>query len=326
MAVVLPSKAKPASVRAARLADESYGATAQPDWREVDWREYLHEIELDGSRLSYVDIGSGEEPPVVFVHGLGGCWQNWLENLPRTSLERRAIALDLPGFGRSEMPLDEISVRNYGRTVDRLCDRLDLGEVVLVGNSMGGFIAAEVAIRRPERVARLVLVSAAGISINSLYRRPARTWGRAAVALGAYGAANLQATIARPRLRHIALALVARHPTRLKPDLCWELMNGAGHNPGFTDALNALLDYDFRERLGEIRAATLIVWGTDDMMVPVEDADEFERLISNTRKVLFEDTGHVSMIERPETFNRCLMEFIAEKDATARDAGAEAAA
>jgi pimeloyl-ACP methyl ester carboxylesterase len=119
---------------------------------------------------------------------------------------------------------------------------------------------------------------------------------------------------------------VARHPTRLKPDLCWELMNGAGHNAGFTDALNALLDYDFRERVGDISAPTLVVWGTDDMMVPVEDADEFERLIPNARKVLFEDTGHVSMIERPETFNRLLMEFIADQGEMARNTDAEAAA
>ncbi len=155
-------------------------------------------------------------PRSCFVHGLGGCWQNWLENLPRAALDRRAIALDLPGFGRSEMPLDEISIQGYARVVDRFCERLGLGEVVLVGNSMGGFIAAEVAIRRPQRVERLVLVSAAGISIHSLHRRPVRTWGRAAVALGAYGAANIQATIVRPRLRHIALAAVVRHPTRLR--------------------------------------------------------------------------------------------------------------
>jgi pimeloyl-ACP methyl ester carboxylesterase len=307
---VVPSRAKPATVRAARRADESYGATAQPDWRQTDWREHLHQLELDGSKLNYVDIGSGDATPIVFVHGLGGCWQNWLENLPRAALDRRAIALDLPGFGLSEMPLDEISIQGYARTVDRFCERLGLGEVVLVGNSMGGFIAAEVAIRRPQRVERLVLVSAAGISIHSLRRRPVRTWGRAAVALGAYGAANIQATIVRPRLRHIALAAVARHPTRLRPDICWEMMNGAGHSPGFTDALNALLDYDFRDRLGEIRAPTLIVWGTDDMLVPVEDASEFERAIPDARKVLLEDTGHVAMIERPETFNRELMGFV----------------
>ena len=73
------------------------------------------------------------------------------------------VALDLPGFGLSPMPTRrEITIPGYGRWVDALCEQLGLGKVALVGNSMGGFVAAEVAIQFPERVARLVLVSAAG--------------------------------------------------------------------------------------------------------------------------------------------------------------------
>jgi len=297
-------------VRAASEADEIYGATAQPSWREVDWREHLRTIELGGKRVNYVDLGSSDEPPIVFVHGLGGSWQNWLENLPRAARERRALALDLPGFGQSEMPTGDISIPGYGRCVEEFCQRLGLGEVVLVGNSMGGFIAAEVAIQHPQRVARLMLVSAAGLSITNLRRRPVETWGRVAAAVGTWGAAHVRGMIVRPRLRHIALGYVVRHPTRLAPDLCWEIMSAAGR-PGFIDALEALLDYDFQDRLGDIRAPTLIVWGSDDMLVPVKDASEFERLIPHARKVIFDDTGHVAMLERPETFNRCLMEFVA---------------
>ena len=322
---VIPSRARPALLRAARLADDGYGATAQPDWREVNWRSHLHSIDIDGGHVNFVDIGSGEDRPVVFVHGLGGAWQNWLENIPRAAQERRVIAVDLPGFGQSEMPLEQISIQGYGRFIEKFCDRLGLGEVVMVGNSMGGFITAEVAIQHPERVERLVLVSAAGLSITNLRRRPVQTWGRAAAAVGGWGAAHLRATIVRPRLRHLALGYVVRHPTRLRADLCWELMAGAGR-PGFLDALNALLDYDFRDRIGDIRCPTLIVWGAEDMLVPVEDASEFERLIPNASKVIFEDTGHVSMIERPEAFNGVLMEFLAEERPAAQDQETEAAA
>ena len=154
---VIPSRARPALLRAARLADDGYGATAQPDWREVNWRSHLHSIDIDGGHVNFVDIGSGEDRPVVFVHGLGGAWQNWLENIPRAAQERRVIAVDLPGFGQSEMPLEQISIQGYGRFIEKFCDRLGLGEVVMVGNSMGGFITAEVAIQHPERVERLVL-------------------------------------------------------------------------------------------------------------------------------------------------------------------------
>ena len=306
-----PSTARPASIRAARLADEGYGATAQPDWRETDWREHLHELEVAGRRVNYVDMGSGDEPPVVFVHGLGGAWQNWLENIPHVAQERRALALDLPGFGRSEMPRHEISISGYGRCVHSFCEQLGLEQVVLVGNSMGGFVAAEAAIQFPQLVERLTLVSAAGVSIANLMRRPAVTWGRVAAALGSYGAANSHAAVTRPVIRHLSLGFVMRHPTRLRTDLCWEQVHASG-TPGFRDALEALLDYDFRDHLGEISCPTLIVWGKEDMMVPVKDADEFERLIPNSRKVLMDDTGHVPMLERPVKFNDCLMEFLAE--------------
>ena len=80
---------------------------------------------------------------------------------------------------------------------------------------------------------------------------------------------------------------------------------GAG-TPGFVGALDAVLGYSFRERLPEIEVPTLIVWGRNDMLIPVEDAYEFERLIgANARAEVFEDTGHLAMLERPSRFNGC---------------------
>src|SRR4051812_46663568 len=190
MPTIRPSKALPATPWQAARAGDDYGATAAPDWREVNWRPHLHHVEIDGRSVNYVDYGSGSAgggglEPVVFVHGLGGCWQNWLENIPRAAAEgRRAIALDLPGFGFSEIPGDEISISGYGRLVNSLCDELDLGEVVLVGNSMGGFIAAETAIQFPARVARVVLVSAAGVTTSDLRSRPIMAGARGGAAGG----------------------------------------------------------------------------------------------------------------------------------------------
>ena len=74
-----------------------------------------------------MDIGSGDEHPIVFIHGLGGQWQNWLENIPRFAQDRRVIVPDLPGFGLSPMPAEEISIAYYGRVVADLCDALGLG-------------------------------------------------------------------------------------------------------------------------------------------------------------------------------------------------------
>jgi pimeloyl-ACP methyl ester carboxylesterase len=299
-----------------RDAGEGYGASASPDWRETDWAKELKRVEVDGIPINYVDVGSGEEEPVVLVHGLGGQWQNWLENIPRLARERRVLALDLPGFGLTPEPSDgEISISGYGRCVDAFCERLGLGQVDMVGNSMGGFVAAEVAIQFGQRVSRLVLVSAAGITSADSLQAPILTFGRVASALATNSAARHRRVASRPISRHAALALVARHPRLLKPDLAYEgFFKGAG-KPGFDEALRACLDYDFRDRLPDVKVPTLIVWGEKDSIIPVRDADEFERLIPDSRKVVMKDTGHIPMAERPQAFNDVLVEFLAETGA-----------
>src|SRR5204863_6663619 len=103
---------------------------------------------------------------------------------------------------------------------------------------------------------------------------------------------------------------------RIRTELLYAIARGSGR-PGFLDALRAIMDYDFRERLTEIGCPTLIVWGTEDMLVPSSDADEFERLIPRSRKLVFRDTGHMAMLERPQTFNDCMIEFLAEEPSQA---------
>jgi pimeloyl-ACP methyl ester carboxylesterase len=309
---VLPPAAPPASPWSDRYADDGYGAAADPNWRTIEWRTKLNTIDIDGTPVNYVDLGSGEGEPVVFVHGLGGQWQNWLENIPRVAQERRTLALDLPGFGLTPEPRDRITIPGYGRFVDAFCERLELDPVALVGNSMGGYVAAEVAIQFPARVSRLVLASAAGISSAATVRAPILTVGRIAVAFATYSAARHRRLAARPLSRHLSLAMVARHPRLLKPDLAYEAFFKGMGKPGFDDALRACLDYDFRERLPGVRVPTLIVWGEKDAIIPVRDADEFERLIPDSRKVVMRDTGHVPMAERPQAFNDLLMDFLAE--------------
>jgi pimeloyl-ACP methyl ester carboxylesterase len=343
----------PARYRTARDADAEYGTTASPDWRTIDWPAHTHQIEIDGTPVNYVDMGrraqpaepaasrtagpgaqpaepaasrtagEGELEPIVFVHGLGGQWQNWLENIPRAAQERRVIALDLPGFGLTPPPRVGITIPGYGRCVDAVCDKLGLGRVDMVGNSMGGFVAAEVAIQFPQRIDQLILVSAAGIASADVAKTPILTIGRVMSAIATHTVVGDRFLASRPKSRHASLALVARHPSRLKADLAYEgFFKGAG-KPGFQEALRANLNYDFRDRLPEIRQPTLIVWGEKDSIIPVRDAQEFERLIPDSRKVVMEDTGHIAMAERPGTFNDLMLSFLAEHGPAA--AGAPAA-
>lgn len=311
MKKVIPSPVRPAPYRAADGAGDDYGVTDGPDWRSIDWISELKQVDLLGTRVNYVDRGDqGNHRPIVFIHGLSGQWQNWLENIPRFAESRRVVALDLPGFGLSPMPPDEISITYYGRVVAELCDRLGLSPAVLVGNSMGGYVAAEVAIARTEVVERLLLVSAAGVSQMDLARNPARAAAKGAALLAASNTAQLRFVAARPRLRHWILSIVARHPSRLKGDVLLEgLMKGTG-KPGFEQALMACIDYDYRDRLPEIGCPTLVLWGENDAVIPVADADRYLELIEGARKIVLEDTGHVPMVERPPTFNRILQEFL----------------
>jgi pimeloyl-ACP methyl ester carboxylesterase len=264
-------------------------------------------------------IDMGEGPAIVFVHGLSGSWPNWLEQLPVFAKDHRAIAMDLPGFGHSPMPHEHITISSYGRILDGLLDTLEVDAATLVGNSMGGFVSAELAIAFPQRVERLVLVSAAGIStyrhrdverIEPYLRRVAPM-----VALyTGWTAARSDWIARRARLRNLSLGLVTRHPSRLPAPLAAEQLRGAG-KPGFMQALRANVDYPVSERLPEIACPTLIVWGDEDKIIPVSDASVFEELIPNSRKAIFEGTGHMAMIERPAAFNEMLREFVeAEPD------------
>jgi pimeloyl-ACP methyl ester carboxylesterase len=311
MATVRFLHAAPALPWAARRAGDDYGAIARPDWREIDWSAHVRDAIVEGRRLRYCDYGSGDGPPVVLIHGLGGSWQNWLENIPRLGQERRVIAVDLPGHGASEMPAEKMSIAGHGRCVNALCDQLGTGPVVLFGNSMGGFTAAEVAIQFPERCAGIVLVSAAGITTTDLRRQPTLAGARLVAFLGTWTATRAEHLVTRPRLRPLMYGTFIRHSTRIPTDLLYEITYTSGKE-GWLSALDALTSYDFRDRLGEIGCPTLIVWGAEDMLTPVRDAEEFERLIPNARKVVFEDTGHMAMLERPPTFNDVAVEFLRE--------------
>jgi pimeloyl-ACP methyl ester carboxylesterase len=285
-------------------------AGPDPEWLGIDWRRHLKSIQVRDTRVNYCEMGEGGKP-IVFVHGLGGCWQNWLENIPHFSRTHRVIALDLPGFGASPMPTWEISISDYGRLLDAFCRELNLHECVLVGNSMGGFIAAETAIAQPEWVDRLVLVSAAGISSVRVRREPAEAMARMAAAAAPLFFRLREAGLRRWRLRYAVFRNVFHAPHRIRPELLWEFANGAMDAPAFVPALGALLGYDIHERLERVRVPTLIVWGRDDRVIPSADALEYERHLSDSRLVVFGRCGHVPMAERPVRFNRLLEQFIA---------------
>jgi pimeloyl-ACP methyl ester carboxylesterase len=280
-----------------------------PKWLRIDWSEHRRRIEVVGSEVNYVEKGEG--PSLVFVHGLSGAWQNWLEQIPHFSASHRVIALDLPGFGGSPMPPWEISIPAYGRFLRDFCERLGIDRCALVGNSMGGFIATEVAIVEPERVERLALVSAAGITWARARREPAAMLGRVGRAALPLALRFQLSGIRRPGLRKRAFQGVFYDPGSLRREVLWENLTPAMTSPGYLDAITNLVGYDIRDRLEEIEVATLIVWGRNDRVVPVPAALSYRKRIGdNATLEIFDRCGHVPQLERPVRFNRLLERFL----------------
>ena len=285
-----------------------YG-NADPDWLKIDWREHLRWLSLPGAEVNYVEIGSGE--PIVFVHGISGSWQNWLENLPHFSRERRAIALDLPGFGASPMPSWTIDMPAYGRLLHDFCEKLGIAEgATVVGNSMGGLVAAEAVLSGQERFDRLVLVSAAGLINTWLPHQRGAATSHAWRTFGPHYRRAARAIVCNRLLRYLTFRPFTRYPGRLRRELLWEQMTSGLPAPGFADALDAVIEYDARHRLEEIQIPVLIAWGTDDWVIPSVAAHSYNRRIPHSQLAIFEQTGHVPQLERPLRFNRLLEEFL----------------
>jgi pimeloyl-ACP methyl ester carboxylesterase len=283
---------------------------SDPEWLRIDWREHLRSVEIEGARVNYVEVGEG--PAIVFVHGLAGCWQNWLENIPHFARSHRVLALDLPGFGTSPVPPWEISIPRYAELLNGFCRLLDVHSCVLVGNSMGGFISAEVSISEPDWVQKVVLVSAAGITHARMRKEPAEMAARMAAASAPLAFRFRESSLRRPRLRRAAFSGVFHAPHRLRPELLWEQHNGASNAPGFLPAVRALTGYDFTAELERVRDPTLIVWGRNDRIVSARDAHGYARHLANSRVVIFDRCGHCPQLERPVRFNRLVEQFLQE--------------
>jgi pimeloyl-ACP methyl ester carboxylesterase len=295
---------------------DDYG-NPDPDWLKIDWRPHLHRVTLPGAEVNYAEIGEGA--PIVFVHGISGSWQNWLENLPHFGRSHRAIALDLPGFGASPMPSWTIDMHAYGRLVHDFCEKIGVERgATLVGNSMGGLVAAEAVLSSPARFDRLALVSAAGLINTWLPHQRGRAMSNAWRTFGPHYRRAARTIVANRLLRYLTFRFVIRYPSLLRRELLWEQVASGLPCPGFADALDAVIEYDARDRLAEIEIPTMIVWGMDDWVISALAALSYHRRIPRSRLEIFERTGHVPQLERPARFNRVLEEFLAGDRAAGR--------
>ncbi len=260
--------------------------------------------DLTGLRVRYVRKGRG--PALVLLHGLGSSIYTWADLIPALARDHDVVALDLPGFGGSDIP-DDLLSSVYPATVLGLMDRLGIARATLAGNSLGGAVAVVLAARHPERVRRLMLIDSAGFNLEPA-RRPLilRLAGSAPVA------AALDTLPVRRWLVKRALHQVFYDPARVTPEKVEEYLAPLAR-PGTTDAVRSLLNersgFGLPALVSEVRVPTLIVWGRNDRWVPLSDADRFAAAIPGSRKVVLEECGHVPQEERPAEVVHLLEEF-----------------
>ena len=148
-------------------ANGDYGRPANPTGLTIDWKAYEHDTSIDGRRVRYVDIGEGTLG-FVCVHGIGGCWQHFSQILPSSARHGRAIALDLPGFGGSQMPVGLVTLERLADTAATLAREVGLDKAVFVGHSMGGPIALRFATRHPQLTESLIMLAGAVETFSAL--------------------------------------------------------------------------------------------------------------------------------------------------------------
>ena len=258
---------------------------------------------VDGTRIRYIDAGRGA--PVVFLHGLGASMYAWRKNLGAVAAAGfRVIAFDNRGFGLSDKPPTPYDNGAYARLAIALMDSLRLADAVLVGHSMGGAIAADVAIEYPQRVRGLVLVGSVGLGAREpLLFRMAR-WpvlGRVAIAFRGRGFTGrlLRATYFDPG--KVTEADVDQYYAPVaQPDYGRALL-GALRQFRF-DALEGRLDH--------IAAPTVVLWGEEDRWVPLGLGRALASGVTRSAFLSVPHAGHSVQEEAPDEVNHLLIRFL----------------
>jgi pimeloyl-ACP methyl ester carboxylesterase len=262
---------------------------------------------VKGTRLRWF-VG-GEGPPVVLVHGLGGAASNWVELAPELARDHRVIVPDLPGHGGSA-PLPVLpSLGPFADRLGLLLEREETGPAVVVGHSLGCVVALRLTMRHPALVRGLVLISAAGIG-STTRRAKQALWLSSLVRPGRFLAPHRERIARSERLRALVWGSWATPDgTAVSPLATIGLLEGAALHTDTASAAMALATDDPRLELDRIRCPSLLVWGSRDPQVPVDDAFEYARRLRAPLRVVA-GVGHLVIAERPEACLDAIRSFL----------------
>jgi 3-oxoadipate enol-lactonase len=253
--------------------------------------------------LHYLDVGAGD-PPVVLLHAYPLSGAMWAPQLPRLSADHRVIVPDLKGFGESAAPnyLGAYTMDGYVSEVIGLLEALNLDSVVLVGLSLGGYVAFNLLRARPDLIAALVLADTKpGADTPEAFKRRNEHQ-----ALAARGSAATLVKLLLPTL--VGTTTLVGRPELV--ELLRQMMMSTTQG-GLRGALEAMkFRTDASDLLPDIKVPTLVLVGEEDSVSPPDSVREWQEKIPGSRLVVLPHAGHLSNLESPEAFSAAVVEFL----------------
>ena len=266
-------------------------------------------VEIEGMNVHYRDEGNPLDTlPLVLIHGTGSSlhtYDAWTEALKSN---RRVIRMDLPAFGLTgPFPNRDYSIEHYVAFVEQFLENRNIPRCILAGNSLGGQIAWAYTLAHSNRVAQLVLIDAAGYPLNSKSVPIAFTLARKPVL-------NKLLTFITPRF--MAKASVENvyadksKVTKTLVDRYFELTLRKGNRQALVDRMTAVYDTSRLPQLRNIQQRTLVLWGEQDMLIPLSNAERFHADLPNDTLIVLPNSGHVPMEESPKESLSALLAFL----------------
>ncbi|WP_346294273.1 alpha/beta fold hydrolase [Sphaerothrix gracilis] len=268
-------------------------------------------IQVDGINTRYWILGQGS--PVLFIHGQGGAIDYWYKNVFAIAQHHQVYALDWVGSGKSDKPQATHTIDDLSQFIVHFMDSVGLSHAALIAGSVGGLLALKIALEFPERVDKLVLIGAGGLGkevafparltslpgIGELLNHPSP---RAAKFMMQQCVYNSTPYLDDNEFMELVLRNMSSDILQFQTRTFRTMGNFFGIKPKVWQSI--------RDRLSEVQAPTLIVWGKQDRAFPVSHAEVAAQGIADAELRIFDHCGHLPYLEYADEFNRAVLEFL----------------
>lgn len=277
-------------------------------WTDLANGEFsLRFVDVQGVRTRCLAAGNPQSPPLILLHGSGGHLETYQRNILAHAAHFRVYAIDMLGHGFTDKPDHDYEIDHYVDHLIAFCDTMKIGRFRLSGESLGGWVAARTAIRYPDRIEKLVLNTAGGLTADPVVMERLRTLSMNAVR-------NPDREAVKKRLEWLM------HDKSVVTDDLVEMRYRVYTQPGAEKMMEHIMCLQFMdirrrnmipvEDLRKITAPTLVLWTDHDPTGKVEVGETFCREIPDARLVVMENCGHWPQYEDAETFNRLHLAFL----------------